>query len=167
MRDMNDKLIATIILIWASFISLWVPLTAPVNSTSGFGNRFCTGIYNDHDQIMNSNIPNEKVMLPYAPIIILFYISIIILTVAIWFRRFKNSAVVPLAVNSPFVQRPKDMDSTLLNFSVVILIAINFIGSLIWRKYENYEIIKISHLLIIINFFLVCSLMKWQCTQTG
>ena len=169
MRDMNDQLIARIILIWAIFISIWLSLTAPVNTstTSSYANKFCTGIYDDHDQIMNSNIPNETLPLPYAPLLILIYISIIILTVAIWFRQFKNSAVGPLAANSPYVQRPKDMESMLAIFSSVILIAINSVGSLIWRKYENYEIIRISHFLIIIIFFLVCSLMKWQCPQTG
>ena len=112
MRDMNDQLIARIILRWAIFVSIWLPLTAPVNTTSSFGNKFCTGIYDDHDQIINSNIPNEKLPLPYAPLLILIYISIIILTVAIWYRQLKNSAVVispitlavaPLAANSPFV----------------------------------------------------------------
>ena len=164
MRDMNDKLIARIILRWAIFVSIWLPLTAPVNTTSSFGNKFCTGIYNDHDQIMNSNIPNETLPLPYAPLLIFFYVSIIILTVAVWFRQFKNSAVVispialavaPLAANSPapFVQRPKDMESMLANFSLLILIAINSIGTLAWRKYENYIIIRISHFLFIIIFF--------------
>ena len=167
MRDMNDKLIARIILRWAIFISIWLPLTAPVNTTSSFGNKFCTGIYDDHDQIMNFNIPNETLPLPYAPLLILIYISIIILTVTIWFRQFKNSAfqynklklfqytlaVAPLAANSPLVQRPKDMESMLANFSLVILIAINSVGTLIWRKYENYIIIRISHFLIIIIFF--------------
>ena len=166
MRDMNDKLIATIILIWASFISLWVPLTAPVNSTSGFGNKFCTGIYNDHDKIMNSNNPNQTLLSPYAPILILIYFSIIILTVSIWFRQFKNSAMEPIAANSPFVKRPKDMESMLVNFSLVNLIAINSVVTVIWKKYENYKIIRISPFLINI-FFLVHSLMKWQFTQTG
>ena len=96
---------------------------------------------------MNSNIPNEALPLPYAPLLILIYISIIILTVAIWFRQFKNSAVEPLAPISPisnYVQRPKDMECMLANFSLVILIAINSVGSLIWRKYGNYKIIEIS-----------------------
>ena len=153
MRDMNDKLIARIILRWAIFISIWLTLTAPMTTTSHFGNKFCTGIYNDHEQIMNSNIPNEKLPLPYVPLLILIYISIIILTVAIWFRQFKNSAVGPLAANSSFVQRPKDMESMLANFSLVILIAINSVGSLIWRKYESYKIFTISHFLIIIISF--------------
>ena len=136
---------------WAFFISIWIPLTAPVNTTRSFGNKFCTGIYtlyNDHDQIMNSNIPNETLPLPYAPLLILIYISIIILTVAIWFRQFKNSAVEPLAPISPishYVQRPKDMECMLANFSFVILITINSVVSLIWRK---YEIIKLSESVI-------------------
>ena len=164
MRDMNDQLIARIILRWAIFISIWLSLTAPVNTstTSSYANKFCTGIYNDHDQIMNSNIPTEKLPLPYAPLLILIYISIIILTVAIWYRQFKNSAVVispitlavaPLAANSPFVQRPKDMESMLANFSLVILIVINSIGTLVWRKYENYIIVRFSHFFIHDNFF--------------
>ena len=122
MRDMNDKLIARIILRWAIFISIWFPLTAPVNTTSSFGNKFCTGIYDDHNQIMNYNIQNEKLPLPYAPLLIFFYVSIIILTVAVWFRQFKNPdvvfnplnmAVAPLTANSPspFVQRPKGSQS--------------------------------------------------------
>ena len=174
MRNMNDKLIARMILRWAIFISIWLPLTAPVNTTNSFGNKFCNGIYNDHDQIMNYETPNDKLPLPYAPLLILIYISMIILTITVygyrlWFRQSKKSAVESLVSNSPTycVQRPKDMDSMLLNFSLVILIAINSIGSLIWRKYEKHKILRINSFFIIIIFFLVCSLMKWQCTQIG
>ena len=146
------------------FISIWFPLTAPVNTTSSFGNKFCTGIYDDHNQIMNANIRNEKLPLPYAPLLIFFYVSIIILTVAVWFRQFKNPdvvfnplnlAVAPLTANSPspFVQRPKDMESLLANFSLLILVAINSIGTLVWRKYENYIIIRFRLFLFMIIFF--------------
>ena len=146
------------------FISIWFPLTAPVNTTSSFGNKFCTGIYDDHNQIMNYNIQNEKLPLPYAPLLIFFYVSIIILTVAVWFRQFKNPdvvfnplnmAVAPLTANSPspFVQRPKDMESLLANFSLLILVAINSIGTLVWRKYENYIIVRFSHFFIHDIFF--------------
>ena len=152
MRDMNDQLIARITLRWAIFMSIWLSLTAPVNTTNGFGNKFCTGIYNDHDQIMNSNIPNEKIPLPYAPLLILLYISIIILTVVIWFGQYKNSALEALAANN-YVQRPTDMDSMLLNFSLAFLFAINTVVTLIWRKYENYKIVRISNFLISIIFF--------------
>ena len=143
MRDMNDKLIATIILRWVIFISIWLTLTAPVN-TSNYGMKFCTGIYNDHDQIMNSNNPNQTPS-PYAPLLLLIYFSIITLTVSIWFKKFKNSAIEPLASKSksPFVQRPKDMESMLANFSLVNLIAINSVVTIIWREYENYKIIRI------------------------
>ena len=152
MRDMNDKLIARIILRWVIFISIWLTLTAPMN-TSNYGMKFCTGIYNDHDQIMNSNNPNQTPS-PYAPLLLLIYFSIITLTVSIWFKQFKNSAIEPLASKSksPFVQRPKDMESMLANFSLVNLIAINSVVTIIWRKYENYKIIRISPLLINILF---------------
>ena len=152
MRDMNDKLIASIILRWAIFISIWLTLNAPVNTTINFDIKFCTGIYNDHDKIMNSNNPNQTLLSPYAPILILIYFSIIILTVSIWFRQFKNSAIEPLAAKSPFVQRPKDMESMLVNFSLVNLIAINSVVTVIWKKYENYKIIRISPFLINIFF---------------
>ena len=141
MRVMNDNLIARIILRWAIFISIWVPLTAPVNTTRSFSNKFCTGIYNDHDQIMNSEIPNENLLLPYAPLLVMICTSMIILMVGIWFRQFKNSAVGPLPINPLVMQRPKDMESMLLNFSIIILMAINFWGSLVWRKYEKHKML--------------------------
>ena len=142
----EDKNVNNCYIRWAIFISIWLSLTAPVNTstTSSYANKFCTGIYDDHDQIMNSNIPNEALPLPYAPLLILIYISIIVLTVAIWFRQFKNSAVVPLVANPHCVQRPKDMESMLANFSLVNLIAINSVVTIIWRKYENYKIIRIK-----------------------
>ena len=89
MRDMNDNLIASIILRWAIFISIWLSLTAPVNTstTSSYANKFCTGIYNDHDQIMNFKIPNERLSLTYAPLLVMICISMIILMV--FFRRGK------------------------------------------------------------------------------
>ena len=66
-----------------------------------------------------------------------------------------NLAVAPLSANSPspFVQRPKDMESLLANFSLLILVAINSIGTLVWRKYENYIIVRFSHFFIHDKFF--------------
>ena len=101
---------------------------------------------------MNSNNPNQTLLSPYAPLLILIYFSIIILTVSIWFRQFKNSAIESPAAKSPFVKRPKDMESMLVNFSLVNLIAINSVVTVIWKKYENYKIIRISPFLINIFF---------------
>ena len=44
------------------------------------------------------------------------------------------------------------MESLLANFSLLILVAINSIGTLVWRKYENYIIVRFSHFFIHDNF---------------
>jgi hypothetical protein len=83
-------------------------------NTSNYGMKFCTGIYNDHDQIMNSNNPNQTPS-PYAPLLLLIYFSIITLTVSIWFKQFKNSVIEPLALhpevaeNMPFGSQVPDL----------------------------------------------------------
>ena len=65
---------------WAFFISIWIPLTAPVN-TKLWQQILYWNIYNDHDQIMNFKIPNERLSLTYAPLLVMICISMIILMV--------------------------------------------------------------------------------------
>ena len=69
MRDMNDDLIVTFVVRISVFISFWV-------STTGFSNRkgisteaICTGIFNDHEQIMDPDITPDKLPQPYNPLL--------------------------------------------------------------------------------------------------
>ena len=125
MRDMNDDLIVTFVVRISVFISFWV-------STTGFSNRkgisteaICTGIFNDHEQIMDPDISPDKLPQPYNPLLKAMAVAILFFMASVTYRRKKN----PFGnETNTIIQRPKDLDSTLLNFAVLILILINGIG---------------------------------------
>ena len=132
MRDMNDDLIVAFLVRIAVFISVWVP-------TTGFNNRkgqssvvsMCTGIFNDHDQIMNSEIRSDKLPQPYNPIFWFLSITTLFLMVAVTIGRKRSSYN---DINLAIMQRPKDLESMLLNFALLILLLINMFGyNFYWR----------------------------------
>ena len=125
MRDMNDNLIVTFVVRISVFISIWV-------STTGFAQRmgistqpFCTGFFNDHDQIMDPELTPDKLPQPYNIILMPMVVAILFFMASVTCRRKRNSFSNE---NQPFLQRPKDLESTLLNFAVLILLLINVIG---------------------------------------
>ena len=131
MRDMNDNLIVTFIVRISVFISIWVSTTG-ISQKKGISSTqaICTGVFNDHDDIMDSKLTPEKSPQPYKPLLISMAVAILFFMVSVTYRRKKNpfgnetNAIIhPLAI-----QRPKDLDSTLLNFAVLILLLINVIG---------------------------------------
>ena len=132
MQDMNDDLIVAFLVKIAVFISVWVP-------TTGFINRkgqssvvsMCTGIFNDHDQIMNSEIRSDKLTQPYNPIFWSLSVTTLFLMTAVTIGRQRSSLE---NTNLPIMQRPKDLESMLLNFVLVILLLINMFGyNFYWR----------------------------------
>ena len=130
MRDMNDDLIVTILVRISISFSVWV-------STNGFSNRkveratsaaMCTGIFDDHDQIMDPEISSDELPTSYGfilwslPVVTLFFMAAITITR----KRNNESMTIP--------RRPKDLESMLLNFALLILVLINLIGYRIyWR----------------------------------
>ena len=125
MRDMNDNLIVTFVVRISVFISIWV-------STTGFSQRkgistqaICTGVFNDHDQIMDPELTPDKLPQPYNIILRPMVVAILFFMASVTYRRKRN----PFSNdNNPFLQRPKDLESMLLNFAVLILLLINVIG---------------------------------------
>ena len=102
MRDMNDDLIVIILVRTSVFISIWV-------STTGFNHRkgakvhaLCTGIFNDHDQIMNSEIRSDKLPQPYNPIFWSLSVTILFLMAAVTIGR-KRSSHNHISVPSSFI----------------------------------------------------------------
>ena len=135
MRDMNDDLIVTFLVRIAVFISIWVPTTrfsSFHNSKSqSSGVSMCTGIFNDHDQIMNSEIRSDKLPQPYNPIFWSLSVTTLCLMVAVMIGRQRSSHK---NTNLPIMQRPKDLESMLLNFALLILLLINMFGyNFYWR----------------------------------
>ena len=130
MRDMNDDLIVTFLVRISIFFGIWA-------STTGFSNRkveratsaaMCTGIFDDHDQIMDPEISSDELPTSYGfflwslPVVTLFFMAAIKIT-----RKRNNESMTIL-------RRPKDLESMLLNFALLILVLINFIGYRIyWR----------------------------------
>ena len=132
MRDLNDDLIVTFLVRIAVLISIWVP-------TTGFNNRkgqssvvsMCTGIFNDHDQIMNTEVRSDKLPQPYNPLFWSLCVIILFLMAAVTIGRQRSSHNDN---NLAIMQRPKDLESMLLNFALLVLLLINMFGyNFYWR----------------------------------
>ena len=63
-------------------------------------------------------------------------ISMIFLMVAIQIQRYKTMAVEHFPIHTIGVERPKDMESMLLNFSLLIFMVINQGFMNLWMRYE-------------------------------
>ena len=125
MRDMNDNLISTVILRCSTFISI-ILSTAPGLTT--VGDSICSGTFNAQNQVSS-----QKVIQPFSPIVYMVCISVLILMASVKIWQWKISTVEP-TVNSNVVQRPKDMESTLLGVILVMLLFLNYIGTMYsWR----------------------------------
>ena len=125
MRDMNDDLIVTFLVRISVFISIWV-------STTGFNQRkgistqaICTGIFNDHDQIMDPELTPDKLPQPYNSFLSPMVVATLFFMASVTYRHKRNLFSDD---NKPFLRRPKDLESMLLNFAVLILLLINVIG---------------------------------------
>ena len=128
MRDMNDDLIVTILVRTSVLISVWVATTGFNHREGAKSHAMCTGIFNDHDQIMDPEISSDELPTSYGfilwslPVVTLFFMAAITIT-----RKRNNESMTIL-------QRPKDLESMLLNFALLILVLINVIGYRIyWR----------------------------------
>ena len=139
MRDINDDLLVTFIIRLSIFISVWVPTTGFLSRKGSSGEGFCTGIFNDYTQIMDPQISPEKLPQPYSPLFWLLWIAILFFMVSngvkIRLQRISLDGVDDNMVKFIGVQRPKDLDSMLLNFTIMILLLINMLGfQLFWKK---------------------------------
>ena len=131
MRDMNDDLIVTILVRTSVLISVWVATTGFNHRKGAKSHAMCTGIFNDHDQIMNSEFRSDKLPQPYNPIFWSLCVTILCLMAAVMIGRQRNSHK---NTNLPIMQKPKDLESMLLNFSLLILLLINMFGyNFYWR----------------------------------
>ena len=163
MREMNDNLTATIVHTWALFISIWLQTTFTVlfnkhvhvyvDGMLNFEQEFCSGTFNDHGQMVNLQISPDKltqmdnaISRNFDICTLLYCISMIFLMVAIQIRRYKTMAVAHSPIHFIGVERPKDLESMLLNFNLLILIVINEGCMNLWMRYEIffYEIVKVS-----------------------
>ena len=69
---------------------------------------------------------------------LLYCISMIFLMVAIQIRRYKTMAVAHSPIHFIGVKRPRDLESMLLNFNLLILIVINEGCMNLWQRYELF-----------------------------
>ena len=82
---------------------------------------------------MNSEFSPETLPQPYSPIFWLLWTTILVFMLAIRRERQKpldgvTSSDVKKMETSSFIQRPEDLESMLLNFTLLILLAINLMG---------------------------------------
>ena len=133
MRDMNDNLLVAFVIRLSLFISVWIVSVGFVNRKGYTSERFCTGIFNDHDQIMDPQISPEKLPQPYTPLFWSLCITNLFFIVSVRIRRRKISLddVASVTIGT---KRPKDLESMLLNFTLIILLTINLLGfQLFWN----------------------------------
>ena len=132
MRDMNDDLIVTILVRTAVFISIWVPTTGFSGKTGSVSDAMCIGVFNDYDILMNSKISPEKLPLPYAWIFWSLVVAILFFMASVKIKRHRHRLDVETLT---IIKRPKDLESMLLNFALIILLSINGLGyNLIMRE---------------------------------
>ena len=133
MRDMNDNLLVAFVIRLSLFISVWIVSVGFVNRKGYTAERFCTGIFNDHDQIMDPQISPEKLPQPYTPLFWSLCITNLFFIVSVRIRR-RNISLDDSATVTIGTQRPKDLESMLLNFTLIILLTINLLGfQLFWN----------------------------------
>ena len=132
---MNDDLLVTFIVRLSIFISIWVHTTGFVNRKGNLFEGFCTGIFNDHNEILDPQISPEKLPQPYSPLFWSLCITNLFFIVSVKIRRQRISFDDVDDTLTIGVQRPKDLESMLLNFTIMILLTINILGFyLFWRK---------------------------------
>ena len=112
--------------------------------------------------MFSSEISPETLPQPYSPIFWLLWATILVLMLAIQRERQKNSVEaterkIKKMETSSFIQRPEDLESMLLNFTLLILLAINLMGYYFHLMklppkemsiYPNWLIIYVSKIII-------------------
>ena len=129
MRDMNDDLIVTILVRISISMGILVSTTGHSKEEYATSAALCTGIFNDHNQIMDSEIYSGKLPAPYGFILWSLSVAISFFMASITIIRKRNNESMTI------LKRPKDLESMLLNFALLILLLINVIGYRIyWRE---------------------------------
>ena len=126
---MNDDLIVTILVQISISMGILVSTTGHSKEEYATSAALCTGIFNDHNQIMDSEIYSGKLPAPYGFILWSLSVAISFFMASITIIRKRNNESMTI------LKRPKDLESMLLNFALLILLLINVIGYRIyWRE---------------------------------
>ena len=135
MRDMIDDLMVRFAVIWAIFISALVPSIGVVNRKGNASEKLCTGIFSDHAQILQKLISPKDLPQPFSPILWTFMLAILVFIIAAKIELRKISHKEPTNQKTIAIQRPKDMESMLLNSTLLVLLLINLLGFyLFWSQ---------------------------------
>ena len=132
MRGMRDDLIVTILVRTAVIIGVWVSTTTSWIKPSGTSDGMCTGIFNNYHDIMNQEMSPDKLPKPFLPIFGALIVSILFLMAAVKIGRYQRKYFDN--EKPTIIQRPKDLESMLLNFAVLILLLINTLGHTLYTK---------------------------------
>ena len=140
MPQMNDDILLRIAVSWITFMSIWITtMISPIHykQETNRVNGMCTGIFSIDDKdlvwqdLVNSTVGAYKPILGLFELFLLFWISItLVLMVAVNIGRRKISLEQP-----GLISPPKDFESMLLNFTLIVLVTINMYGfRLYWKK---------------------------------
>ena len=133
MRDMNDDLIVRILVRTAVFISIWVSSTSFAGKTGGVSDAMCIGVLNDYQILMNSKISPDKLPQPYAWMFWSLLVGNLFFMASAKIGRHQRNSLDDDTLT--IIKRPKDLESMLLNFALIILLSINGLGyNLIMRE---------------------------------
>ena len=106
---------------------------------------------------MNSEFSPETLPQPYSPIICLLFTTTLVLMLAIRIECQKPLDGYTINETSSFIQRPEDLESMVLNSTLLILLAINLMGHYFHLMklapnemsiYPNWLIIYINKIII-------------------
>ena len=140
MPQMNDDILLRIAVSWILFMSVWITtMISPIQykKENNRVNGMCTGIFSIDDKdlvwqdLVNSTVGAYKPILGLFELFLLFWISItLVLMVAVNIGRQKISLEQP-----GLISPPKDFESMLLNFTLIVLVTIIMLGfDLYWKK---------------------------------
>ena len=127
MRQMNDDLLLRISVNWAVLMSVWIPtMISPMKfkkSTNKI-NGVCTGIFSSNEEDLDwQDLVNSKVTYTHMYTLWFWVFITLILMIFVKIGRRKISLEQP-----GLIPQPKDLESMLLNFTLMILLAINLLG---------------------------------------
>ena len=140
MPQMNDDILLRIAVSWITFMSIWITtMISPIHykKETNRVNGMCTGIFSIDDKdlvwqdLVNSTVGAYKPILGLFELFMLFWISTtLVLMVAVNIGRRKISLEQP-----GLISPPKDFESMLLNFTLIVLVTIIMLGfRLYWKK---------------------------------
>ena len=132
MRQMNDDLIVRLALNWTIFLSIWIPSHGYFTNfqISNSHEAICTGDYSFIKQMDWQKLDSTKTFFPFppygffAPLIWLCLLTTLVLLILVKMKSNEFWLNQPIGL----IQPPKNMDSIILNFILMVVMITTMIS---------------------------------------